>query len=156
MQCPVARSLDQVGEWWSMMIMRDALHGLRRFDQFQKSLPIAPNMLTRRLGSLVKSGFLERRQYNERPPRFEYVPTERGRDFGPVLQALLIFGNKHLSPEGPSVVIVDRKTGEEADPLLIDRRTGRAITSRDFRYAPGAAANERTRNRLALASSTDA
>src|SRR3954454_16071784 len=89
MQCPIARSLDRVGEWWSILILRDAFHGLTRFDQFQKSLEIAPNILTRRLNALVESGMLERRPYSERPPRDEYVLTERGHDFRPVLFALL-------------------------------------------------------------------
>ena len=71
MRCPIARSLERVGEWWSILILRDALRGSTRFDQFQKSLPIAPNMLTRRLHGLVDAGLLERRLYCERPPRFE-------------------------------------------------------------------------------------
>jgi DNA-binding HxlR family transcriptional regulator len=69
MPCPIARSLERVGEWWSMLIMRDALHGLSRFDEFQKSLGIAPNMLARRLTALVEAGLLERRRYSARPPR---------------------------------------------------------------------------------------
>src|SRR5271156_6693251 len=103
MQCPIARSLERVGEWWSILILRDAFHGLTRFDQFRKSLDIAPNMLTRRLNALVESGLFERRRYNERPPRDEYLLTERGRDFRPVLWALIAFGNKHFATEGPSV-----------------------------------------------------
>src|SRR5437016_587292 len=83
MQCPIARSLERVGEWWSMLILRDALLGLTRFDQFQESLGIAPNMLTRRLSKLVEAGLLERRRYNDRPPRYEYVLTQAGRDFRP-------------------------------------------------------------------------
>src|SRR5271154_617135 len=94
-QCPVARSLDRIGEWWSILILRDAHYGLTRFEQFQKSLGIAPNMLTRRLNALVEDGFLERRRYSEHPPRFEYVLTELGRDFRPVLIALMAFGNRH-------------------------------------------------------------
>src|ERR1700760_2178844 len=90
MQCPVARSLEHVGEWWSILILRDAMHGMTRFDEFQKSLEIAPNILTRRLSALVDAGLLERRQYNERPPRFEYVLTDRGRDFRPVLISLQV------------------------------------------------------------------
>ncbi len=109
MQCPIARSLERVGEWWSILILRDAFHGLTRFDQFQKSLDIAPNMLTRRLNALVEFGLLERRRYSERPPRDEYVLTERGRDFRPVLWALLAWGNKHFAPEGASVVLVDQR-----------------------------------------------
>src|SRR6202158_1638184 len=116
MQCPIARSLERVGEWWSILILRDALQGLTRFEQFQKSLDIAPNMLTRRLTSLVKAGLLERRRYSERPPRDEYVLTERGRDFRSVLWALLAWSNRHFAPEGPSVVIVDTDTGALADP----------------------------------------
>jgi DNA-binding HxlR family transcriptional regulator len=81
MLCPVARTLDRVGEWWSMLILRDAFHGLARFEQFQTSLEIAPNMLTRRLNALVDSGLLERRRYSEHPPRHEYVLTDKGRDF---------------------------------------------------------------------------
>jgi DNA-binding HxlR family transcriptional regulator len=145
MQCPIARSLDRVGEWWSMLIVRDALRGARRFDQFQKNLAIAPNMLTRRLNGLVESGLLERRRYSERPPRYEYVPTERARDFRPVLWMLLSWGNRHFAPEGPSVVIVDAKTGAPADPIVVDRITGRPLMSPDFALAAGPAANTRTR-----------
>src|ERR1700712_5295658 len=111
LQCPVARSLERVGEWWSILILRDAFYGLTRFDEFQKSLEIAPNILTRRLTALVESGLLERRRYSERPPRAECVLTARGGDFRPVLQALLAFGNRHFAPEGTSVVYVDVETG---------------------------------------------
>jgi DNA-binding HxlR family transcriptional regulator len=133
MPCPIARSLERVGEWWSILILRDAFRGLSRFDQFEASLGIAPNMLTKRLSALVESGLLEKRAYSERPPRYEYVLTERGRDFRPVLWALLTWGNKHFAPEGPSVVVVDSKTGEVADPVLVDRNSGRPLVEPDFR-----------------------
>jgi DNA-binding HxlR family transcriptional regulator len=149
MQCPIARSLEHVGEWWSILILRDAFHGLTRFDQFQKSLGIAPNMLTRRLNGLVQSGLLERHLYSERPPREEYRLTERGRDFRPVLWAILAWGNKHFAPEGPSVVIINRETGALAEPLVVDRITGAPMTFEKFRSAPGPAANESTRARHA-------
>jgi DNA-binding HxlR family transcriptional regulator len=148
-QCPIARSLDRVGEWWSILILRDAFHGLTRFDQFQKRLGIAPNMLTRRLATLVDSGLLERRLYRERPPRHEYVLTERGRDFRPVLWALLAWGNKHFSPEGTSVQVVDAATGEPADPVLVDGNTGRLLSEPQFKISAGPAANERTRRHYA-------
>jgi DNA-binding HxlR family transcriptional regulator len=149
MQCPIARSLERVGEWWSILILRDAFQGLTQFDQFQKDLGIAPNMLTRRLSALVDAGLLERRRYCERPPRDEYVLTERGRDFRPVLWALLAWGNKHFAPEGPSVIVVDRETGKPADPVLIDRNTGKIMTPDAFRSAPGPAADAVTRGRYA-------
>jgi DNA-binding HxlR family transcriptional regulator len=149
MQCPIARSLERVGEWWSILILRDAFHGTR-FDEFQESLGIAPNMLVRRLKALVDAGLLERRRYSERPPRDEYLLTQAGRDFRPVLWALLAWGNKHFAPEGPSVVIIDSETGAEADPLLVDRNSGRPLVEPDFRSAAGPAADARTRRRHAV------
>src|ERR1700674_328138 len=115
MQCPVARSLERVGEWWSILILRDAFLGATRFEQFQKSLQIAPTSLTRRLNTLVEAGMLERRRYSERPPRDEYLLTERGRDFRPVLWAMLAWGTKHLAPEGAAAVLVDSETAAEDD-----------------------------------------
>ncbi len=151
MQCPIARSLERVGEWWSILILRDAFHGLTRFEQFQSSLDIAPNMLTRRLNALVEAGLLERRRYSERPPRDEYVLTARGRDFRPVLLALLAWGNRHFASEGRSVIVIDAETGREAEPVLVDRATGRPLTEPPFRTAAGPAADERTRRRHAPA-----
>ena len=140
MTCPIARSLERVGEWWSILILRDAFRGLTRFDQFQKSLEIAPNILARRLTKLVESGLLERRLYSERPPRHEYVLTERGRDFRPVMWALLAWGNRHFAPEGASMVVIDTETGEQADPVLVDRRSGKVMAEPAFRSVPGPAA----------------
>src|SRR5262245_38055024 len=148
--CPIARSLERVGEWWSMLILRDALHGMTRFDQFQKNLGIAPNMLTRRLNALVEAGLLERRRYSEHPPRDEYVPTPCARDFRPVLIALLSWGNAHFAPEGASVLVVDRQTGAPAEPILVDRRTGKPITEVDHCFTAGPAAPDRTRMRYGL------
>jgi DNA-binding HxlR family transcriptional regulator len=157
MKCPIARSLERVGEWWSILILRDAFHGLTRFDQFEESLGIAPNMLARRLKALVEAGLLERRRYSDKPPRDEYVLTEAGRDFRPVLWALLAWGNRHFAPEGKSVVIVDSKTGAEAEPVLVDRNSGRPLRSPDFRSAAGPAADARIRNRYGVpARSSDA
>ena len=136
-----------MGEWWSIVILRDAFLGLTRFDEFQDSLGIAPNMLTRRLKGLVESGLLERRRYQVRPARFEYLLTERGRDFRPVLWTLLSWGNRHFAPEGASVQIIDSASGEVADPMLVDRRTGKALVTPQFHAAPGPAANARTRAR---------
>jgi DNA-binding HxlR family transcriptional regulator len=148
MPCPIARSLERVGEWWSILILRDAFAGMTRFDAFQKSLGIAPNMLTRRLTALVEAGLLERRRYNEHPPRDEYVLTARGRDFRPVLLAMMAWGNRHFAPEGATVLMVDAVTGAVADPVLVDRATGRPVDSSDYVLAPGPAASETLRRRL--------
>lgn len=149
MQCPIARSMERVGEWWSILILRDTLHGLTRFDEFQKSLGIAPNMLTRRLNALVEAGLLERRRYSDRPPRDEYLPTRLGRDFRPVLIALLAWGNRNFAPEGASVVIVDAVSGETAESVLVDQKTGRPLLSREFILAAGPAAGDAIRRRYA-------
>ena len=102
MDCPIAQSLELVGEWWTPLILRDVvLVGLTRFDDIQNDLGIAPNVLTSRLNHLVDSGLLERRQYNDRPPRFEYVATEAALDFKPVLTALADWGRKWTA--GPGV-----------------------------------------------------
>jgi DNA-binding HxlR family transcriptional regulator len=150
--CPVARTLERVGDTWSLMILRDALHGLTRFDQFRRSLVVAPNILTDRLGRLVETGFLERRRYSEHPPRDEYVLTERGRDFQPVLFALMAFGNRHFAKEGVASQLVDAATGTPADPVLVDAHTGRRVDERGFRLAAGPAADEQVLARMAFVS----
>jgi DNA-binding HxlR family transcriptional regulator len=149
MDCPIARSLDRVGEWWSILILRDALGGMTRFEEFSKSLAIAPNMLTRRLNALVDAGLLERRRYSEHPPRHEYIVTARGRDFRPVLIALIAFGNRHFAPEGASVTIVDAVSGAPAEPIMVDRLTGRPLVSSEFELTAGPAASEATKARMA-------
>lgn len=150
--CPIARSLDAVGEWWSILLLRDAFQGLTRFDQFQKSLDIAPNILTRRLNSLVERGLFEKRVYCERPLRHEYVLTAKARDFRPVLLSLLAWGNKHLAPEGPSLVVVDKADGRWAEPVLVDRRTGSELDSEGFTLATGPTATNRMRQRYRFSS----
>jgi DNA-binding HxlR family transcriptional regulator len=114
MPCPIARGLDRVGEWWSILILRDAFHGKTRFDQFQKSLGIAPNILSRRLSGLVQAGLMERVRYNDRPPRDEYLLTEIGQDFRPVLRAMLAWGNKHFMPAGTELALDEPGTGQPA------------------------------------------
>lgn len=146
-QCPVARSVEHVGDEWSVLILRDALYGLTRFDEFQKSLGIAPNILTRRLNTLVENGMLERVQYSEHPPRHEYRLTDAGRDFRTVVLAMVAWGNKHFAHEGLSMMIVDRATGEIADPVIVDRKSGRLLTGPDFRVVAGPAANETLKKR---------
>lgn len=148
MQCPIARSLERVGEWWSILILRDAFHGFKRFDEFQKSLDIAPNILTRRLNALVESGLLERRQYSAKPPRYEYVLTQRGRDFQPVLLTLLAWGNKHFAPEGASVVLVDADTGNQVEPVLVNSSNCKPISDGNYIMQAGPAAGERIRRRM--------
>jgi DNA-binding HxlR family transcriptional regulator len=122
------------------MILRDAFQGLSKFDQFEKSLGVAPNILTQRLAGLVEAGFLARRPYQDRPLRHAYLLTDLGRDFAPVLTALMAFGNRHYAAEGIASQMVEAATGVPADPVLVDRRTGKPMDSPDFVYAAGPAA----------------
>lgn len=99
MQCPIAQSMEVLGEWWSPLILRDTIiFGISRFDELQQNLGIAPNVLTRRLKMLVDAGVLERRQYHQRPPRYEYVPTASGEALRPVLKALADWGREWRLP----------------------------------------------------------
>jgi DNA-binding HxlR family transcriptional regulator len=96
-ECPVARTLDLIGERWTILLLRDLLRlGPRKFQDFEASLPgVAPNTLSARLKSLEESGLVRRELYNERPPRLEYVLTEKGKTLGPVVKAMRDWGAKH-------------------------------------------------------------
>jgi DNA-binding HxlR family transcriptional regulator len=124
--CPVARALLHVGDAWSMMILRDAGYGATRFDQFRTSLGIAPNILTRRLAALTECGLLEKRRYCQHPPRDEYVMTQKGRDFLPILAAIGAWGRRYHG-EGGTSHIADQATGQAIDPVVVDRATGRPL-----------------------------
>mgnify|MGYP003343233432 CR=1 FL=1 len=146
--CPIARGMGHVGDSWTVLILREAFYGTTRFDDFQKRLGIAPNMLAQRLHSLVHDGMLARRQYNNHPPRSEYILTDLGREFRPVLLMLIAWGNQHFSPEGAMVQLVERASGRVVQPLVVDALTREPITIDDHRLAPGPAASEALRIQL--------
>lgn len=149
--CPIARSLDRVGEWWSMLIIREAFYGARRFDEFLQGIDgIAPNTLTRRLKELVEAGIFERHRYSERPERYEYALTACGRDFLPVLWTMLAWGDKYFCPEGNIVHIRSNATDEPAVPYLADRVTGQEMLPGDYRMAAGPKAGASIFKKLAL------
>lgn len=143
MGCPIACGLDKVGEWWSILILRDVSFGLKRFDEFQKSLGIAPNMLSKRLEGLVAAGLLEKRLYNEKPPRYEYIATRAALDFRPVLMALMTWGNQYFPPQDADVRLIDRETGEEVIPVFTDPRNGEPVNQPRYKIVrtPRAAAS---------------
>ena len=148
--CPIARSLEHVGDWWNIMILRDAAYGLSRFDHFQQSLGIAPGMLTRRLDQLVKAGLMKKRRYSSQPPRHEYVLTDSGDGFREVLFALMAFGSAFFGTAGQGVLVVDRKTGRPARLALVDRESGAVLDPADVGFASGSAAGKISRLRVAL------
>ncbi|MBB3521249.1 helix-turn-helix domain-containing protein [Rhizobium redzepovicii] len=135
LQCPVARGLKSVGDAWSILVLRDAHTGLTRFDQFRKSLGIVPTMLTKRLKALTDDGLLEKRLYSERPPREEYVLTEAGRDFLPVLMMIGAWAHRHC--DGELARYVDVETGSEIEPIAIDAVTGAKLGTRAMRLSAG-------------------
>lgn len=132
--CPVERGVACVGDAWSLLILRDASLGVTRFDQFRKNLGIAPTILTRRLAALTEEGLLEKRRYSERPPRDEYVLTEAGRDFLPVLFMIGGWARKHRGG-GRLTRFVDAETGVEIEPLAVDAVTGAPLGTRPVRAA---------------------
>lgn len=130
MQCSIARSLEQVGPWWSLLIVRDALMGARRFGQFQRSLGIAKNTLSLRLADLVKDGILAKVPARDGSAHDEYELTEKGRDLAPVLLAIAQWGDRWTPHEdGPSFAIHDRATGAPILPILPRREDGQVIPS---------------------------
>jgi DNA-binding HxlR family transcriptional regulator len=135
MDCSVAQSLEIVGEWWSLLIIRDTFLGIRRFEEFQRHLGIARNILTERLQRLVDEGILERRAYQATPERFEYRLTEKGLDIYPVIVALMQWGDKWASGgEGPPVVLTHKACGHEGLPVLTCPACGEETGARDMRY----------------------
>lgn len=130
--CPIARSLAFLGDAWSILILRDAHGGLTRFDQFRKSLGIAPTMLTRRLATLTEEGLLEKRRYSEHPPREEYLLTAAGRDFLPVLFMIGAWGRQYRG-DGKLVRFLDAETGTEIKAVAVDEVTGAKIGTRPIR-----------------------
>jgi DNA-binding HxlR family transcriptional regulator len=117
MDCSVAQCLEVVGEWWSMLIVRDAFFGVRRFDDFQNSLGISRNILNQRLTRLVDEGVLQRVRYQEHPPRDEYRLTDKGRDLWAVLTAMRQWGDRWASPDGPRLVIEHKDCGHIAEAI---------------------------------------
>jgi DNA-binding HxlR family transcriptional regulator len=140
--CSVARALEVVGERWSILILRDAFLGVRRFDGFQEDLGIARNVLADRLGRLVDAGVLEKHAYSDRPPRYEYRLTDKGRDLWPVVHALAQWGDHHEAPDGPPTLFVHRGCGG----AVSDRRTcdscGAPLDARDVEAVAGPGAAE--------------
>ena len=144
--CSIAGTLEVVGERWTLLIIRDVLLGLRRFDEFQSDLGIARNVLQSRLEGLVSAGIFERRRYQERPERYEYFLTEKGLDLWPTLVALMQWGDVHAPTEaGPPVLLEHRDCGGAVDSHRTCARCGEELGPRDVLARPGPGATDTTR-----------
>jgi len=133
--CPIARTTDLIGDWWTPIVMREAFLGKRRFEEFQQALSLSRGVLAQRLSRLVDEGLLEKRLYEERPPRHEYILTEKGRAFYPVLAAMWRWGADWLWEEGSETpyALYDKQSGRPVHPLVVDEHTGRPIEVRQVR-----------------------
>jgi len=140
--CSVARALEVLGDRWTLLVIRDAFLGVHRFDDFQRDLGIARNVLSDRLARLVDEGLLERRRYQERPERFEYRLTEKGVDLWPTVITLMKWGDRYYAPpEGPPRVVRHRECGGEVTDRLTCERCGEALTARQVTSEPGPGAS---------------
>ncbi len=136
--CSLARSVDLLGDWWTPLVLREAFYGVRRFDDFQRSLGIGRNILTQRLNRLVDEEMLTRRRYQERPPRHEYVLTEKGRDFFPVVAAMVRWGDRWLAGEdGPPVVLHHTTCDHDVHAEVVCSHCREPLELRSVRGRPG-------------------
>jgi DNA-binding HxlR family transcriptional regulator len=147
MNCSIAAALEIIGEPWTLLILRDAMYGVRRFDEFQANLGIARNVLTLRLRRLVEAGIFRRVPYQQRPTRYEYRLSDKGAALFPVIVGLKEWGDRFRpgNAEGKPMELVDRTDSLPVEPLLTDARSGRRLELTSVRAVAGSGASESTR-----------
>jgi DNA-binding HxlR family transcriptional regulator len=137
--CSIARTLQIVGEWWTLLVLREICFGWTRFDEIQEHLGIARNILKARLDTLVDGGMVERRRYQQRPDRYEYLPTEKAVDFVPVLMAIAAWGDRWTASDGPPLLFSHRTCGHDTSATVVcsSCREDLARAEVDIRPGPG-------------------
>jgi DNA-binding HxlR family transcriptional regulator len=136
--CSLARAVEVFGDSWTLLIVRDALQGLTRFDEFQRSLNVARNTLSDRLGKLVDAGVMTKRFYQDNPPRYEYLLTEMGRDFFPVLASMLAWGDKWLDDGGGApVTLHHNQPGHKIVSQIVCVECGKPVGHDDIQFCVG-------------------
>jgi DNA-binding HxlR family transcriptional regulator len=147
MNCSIARSLEEIGEWWSLLIVRECTQGMNRFDQFQSELGIARNILTARLARLTELGIIERYPLPDRANTDGYRLTKKGEDLYPVIVALMQWGDRWLCPSGkPPTALVEDSTGHLIETMSVHAKGGKPLSFREVRFTlgPGATATTHT------------
>ncbi|MFF8919309.1 winged helix-turn-helix transcriptional regulator [Streptomyces sp. NPDC015032] len=139
--CPLARAVEYIGDWWTLELLHEAFDGRTRFEEFQQNLKTPDGLLTQRLDALVGNGIMERRPDHNDPPRDEYVLTELGRSLRPVIVTLAAWGNHRLGPAERGMILVDSRTGEEVEPVVVDRGSGHRVDTADYAFTAGPAAS---------------
>jgi DNA-binding HxlR family transcriptional regulator len=148
MECPIARAVDEIGDAWSLLILREAFKGAATFSDFEAHLPIAPTTLTRRLDALTSRKFFRRTPYQSKPTRHRYELTKKALELMPILLALGSWGNRWLAPEGALLDIVDPESGDAMDVAVVDRRTSKPLRPGHVALTAGPGAKKRTRELL--------
>jgi DNA-binding HxlR family transcriptional regulator len=152
-QCSMARAMAVVGDRWSILILREAYYGTRRFDEFEYFIGVAPNILSNRLKRFVDAGIMRRVPLPEHSTRYEYVLTEKGRDFFPAYLALKKWGDDWLAePQGPQVIFRERAAGREIEYPTLETATGKALQLEDVEVVAGSGAVAFNRARFGEAS----
>jgi DNA-binding HxlR family transcriptional regulator len=135
--CSIAGTLEIIGDRWSILILRDAFRGVRRFEEIQQDLGIARNVLTDRLNKLVEHDVLEKRKYQDRPARYEYRLTPKGVDLSPALVALMRWGDKHIANSEAPTVLVHESCGKPLDQTFICWDCDTTVEPSAIRSKPG-------------------
>lgn len=150
MSCPIARSLDVIGEWWTLLIVREAFWGARRFGEFEANLGIAPNVLTQRLARLVEGGILDVVSESQNGRALEYRLTPKGVELSPVLIALAQWGDRNAPlPGGPVTRIVERETGQDVAPITLMSASGHPLKPNEIAVIEGPGAGPKEREKFA-------
>ncbi|ARX87023.1 MULTISPECIES: winged helix-turn-helix transcriptional regulator [Streptomyces] len=142
--CPLAAAAEFIGEWSTLVLLHEVFDGITDFEAMRENLRIDPDLLRTRLDALVARGVLERR--DDAPNH--YAPTPLGRSLRPVLLTLAAWGNRELPPADRGMILVDARTGEEAEPVVVDRHTGRRVDTEEYVFTPGPAASDAMRARF--------
>lgn len=142
MNCSVAQCLEVIGEWWTMLIVRDAFLGVTRFEDFHERLGISRNVLNQRLAHLIDAGVLERVPYSDHPPRSDYRLTDKGRDLWHVLTAMRQWGDRWAADDGPPLEIVHKACGHVAEAVATCSACGGPLRARDVRAVAGPGAKD--------------
>ncbi|MET8427027.1 winged helix-turn-helix transcriptional regulator [Nocardia sp. CA-151230] len=146
--CSVARTMDLLGDWWTPLVLREAFYGVRRFDEFQQELGIARNTLSDRLKRLVEEGLLEKRPYHTEPTWYEYVLTEKGRDFWDVLLVMSRWGDRWLADaDGPPVILNHTACGHDTQLKVVCEHCDQPVPIEESRLRMGPGYPERLRER---------
>jgi DNA-binding HxlR family transcriptional regulator len=143
--CSIARTFAFLGERWTVLVLRELFLGRYRFDQIQRRLGVATNILSERLATLAEEGIVERRPYSDRPRRFEYRLTEKGLELQPILLALMRWGNHHKGPDGPPLLVIHDECDHETEAVQVCSHCGGELHTGNVRTKPGPGATAEDR-----------